>query len=816
MEIPKQLQNSEFRFLLLQKGMKIPTADMKNWQNNNFEYNNFKFLQRLRLGYNYAIIGGYGNLVLGDGDTPEISDIFETKFPETFTVKTGSPEEYKKHYYFICDKPLKPIRLSKDKVGDLGDVRSVGQYVVAPNSVHPSGNKYEIIKDIPIAHIKEEQIREAFKEFIDPNDNTEFKEYPIITSKRSSDYIRECKVPDYVINNKLKGETSKNWKLFPYIVDILYNREVSQSVYETIVKRQGHSDSAIKGWVNKAKEGKLAKSSCEKMKNYFKRFHPELVDDICGKCKLNKIKNTVFNNEILTELALKHKDDATELLVEEIKKKYYIYTTRDDEKSEMWIYNEGIYIPHAKTFICEFCRKILGKAYSTQLGNVVISKIEADTYINADEFFSNNNVGEIAVENGILNLLTRELKPFNPKIIFFNKIPVIYNSKKECINIKKHFKTVLKNESDIKVMEELFGYCLLKEHKFEKAIMNIGSGRNGKSKTLELIKRFVGVDNCANIPLQQLEMDNFALGELFKKMVNLSGDINSKALRNTETFKSLTGRDLLSAPRKFLPRVNFVNYSKQIFSCNELPSTYDLTPAFFNRWIIFEYPFTFVSQKELDFIPKEDKIKYKLADPEIINKLTSEEELSGLLNISLDGLDRLLKQKDFSYSKSIVEVKDLWLRKSSSFNAFLMDEIVESYEDKIIKQDLKKAYLDYCKKYKLKMIGDKEIKNILTTTFSVSEERESIHENNNLKQIWVWDGIKFSKGSKDSRGFSIYRENTIFQIGEKMGATPTTLANCEIKEEVKKCTICGLESPDLDLNEEGVCEICRDDNNSSN
>jgi len=38
-------------------------------------------------------------------------------------------------------------------------------------------------------------------------------------------------------------------------------------------------------------------------------------------------------------------------------------------------------------------------------------------------------------------------------------------------------------------------------------------------------------------------------------------------------------------------------------------------------------------------------------DPDIIEKLTGEDELSGLLNFALDGLDRLLEKKDFSYSK---------------------------------------------------------------------------------------------------------------------------------------------------------------------
>jgi len=281
-EIPKQLQNPEFRFLLLKKGQKEPLE--KDWQNTkNYKFDDEKLQKHLNWNCNYGILGGFGNLILIDTDKKEIAEIME-KMPETFTVKTGSSEEYKKHYFYVADKKMKPIRLSKEKIGDLGDVRSVGQYVVAPNSIHPSGNSYRVIKDIPIANITEAKIREIFKEYIDETDSTEFKKYPIITAKRTSKYISFCRVPDYALNNKLKKDTAKNWKLFPYIVDILHNRDVDENVYRLLAKQQGHSIGAIKGWVKKAKEGKLARTSCEKMSAYLKRFHPELIGELCENC----------------------------------------------------------------------------------------------------------------------------------------------------------------------------------------------------------------------------------------------------------------------------------------------------------------------------------------------------------------------------------------------------------------------------------------------------------------------------------------------------------------------------------------------------
>ena len=41
---------------------------------------------------------------------------------------------------------------------------------------------------------------------------------------------------------------------------------------------------------------------------------------------------------------------------------------------------------------------------------------------------------------------------------------ITYNPEKDCPTIKKHFQTVLKTEDDVKVMQEIVGFLLLKEY----------------------------------------------------------------------------------------------------------------------------------------------------------------------------------------------------------------------------------------------------------------------------------------------------------------------------------------------------------------
>jgi len=443
-----------------------------------------------------------------------------------------------------------------------------------------------------------------------------------------------------------------------------------------------------------------------------------------------------LKNEVKNLIIRKNEDGASELIVKYILNLKFIYTTKDDIKSEIWYYNNGIYAPNGKSLIKEITRNILEDGYTPQRVNKVISKIEADTQIEHDNFFINENICEIPIKDGILNIFTKEISTFTPKKIFFNKLPLTYNENAKCPNIEKFFTDVLKDKDDISVMFELIGFCLLKEYRFEKSFMFIGNGRNGKGKTLSLIKRFLGVENCSSIPLSQINSSSTSVCELHGRLANIAGDLSNFDLKDTGMFKQVTGRDLITAKRKYLNDLFFENYAKMIFACNELPKVYDLTDGFWSRWVLFEFPYKFIKETEYNLL--ENKNNCKIIDESIIDEITTEEELSGLLNVALEGFDRLLKNKGFSYSKGTEEVKDLWIRKSDSFTAFCIDMIEDDVDGKILKRDIRKIFSSYCKKHKIQGASDKAIKIILENRYGACEYQD--WEGSRER---YWGGIKF-------------------------------------------------------------------------
>jgi len=507
-------------------------------------------------------------------------------------------------------------------------------------------------------------------------------------------------------------------------------------------------------------------------KKYIKREGDVLVMDdgfqrqIIGR-DLKETKSYLDNlkEEVIMDLVLKQSRKATERLVESFQENNYIYTTRDDDKSEMWIYDDGIYISEGKTFIREFCRKILMKAYTGHLANEVINKIEADTYINKEDFFMVNNVYEIPILDGILDLKTRKISSFTPDKIFFSKLPLNYVPEQQCPKIDKFFKDVLAHPEDIKVMYEIFGFLLLKEYLIEKAVMFNGFGRNGKGKTLKLMENFVGTQNCCNVGLTSMRKDNFDLEDLFGKLVNAAGDTGRTALKDTGCFKELVGRDGVNLPRKFKRTIRLVNYAKHIFACNELPIVYDDTDGFWTKWVLLDFPYKFIPKEEYDLLNEDERRSKKIIDIDIINTISTQDELNGLLIKALDGLDTILKNNDFSDTQGTNEIKKSWKRKASSFTAFCEDCISENYELRVTKRKLKKAYFDYCKKYKLisTKASDKQIKEYLESNYSVEEGRPIINE----ERILVWEGIKLNNHA--CQRFQVPRGISNSTIGLKRG-----------------------------------------------
>ena len=145
-------------------------------------------------------------------------------------------------------------------------------------------------------------------------------------------------------------------------------------------------------------------------------------------------------------------DEASDLLAKNFLKTHNLYTIRSDKVIEMWIYDEGIYVPNGATAVKEFVYGFVGAKYSTYFINQVTAKVQVNSYINQEKMFEEAPTNLIPVQNGILDITTATLQPFTPELRFFHKLPVTYNKKAKSPNCLKFFMDVLPNSSDRKFL----------------------------------------------------------------------------------------------------------------------------------------------------------------------------------------------------------------------------------------------------------------------------------------------------------------------------------------------------------------------------
>lgn len=395
-------------------------------------------------------------------------------------------------------------------------------------------------------------------------------------------------------------------------------------------------------------------------------------EDTCPKCGFNE-RETYFDEK---------GKFIPMFLAEAVMKEYRFVTMMDNE--EVYVYVDGFYQPHGEILIKQECKNRLLEEYRKNRATEVIDYIRASTYTIRREEPPNL----IPLKNGILDLNENpfKLKPYTPDYMFFNKSPINYDPDADCPRIKKFQREIASGDEDVTILEEVLGFCLYRGYFIAKALMLVGEGANGKSTWLSLVKTFLGLRNVSGRSLQDLEEHRFAKADLHTKLANIYADLPDKALHRTGMFKMLTGRDLIAAEKKFRDTFHFVNYAKLLFSANKVPEAYDDTVAFFRRWIIIVFPNVFKGDD---------------ADPHILDKLTSEEELSGLLNLALAGLKRLLDNGGFSYSKITEEIKEDYIRKSSPIAAFVMDCLEVDSDAFIVKKELYNVFAEYCRQLKL-------------------------------------------------------------------------------------------------------------------
>jgi putative DNA primase/helicase len=340
--------------------------------------------------------------------------------------------------------------------------------------------------------------------------------------------------------------------------------------------------------------------------------------------------------------------------------------------NQLHIFKDGVYISGYDAIEKEMIKII--PTLTARNRSEVLKYLE----LIAPEVKSTADANYIAFNNGIYNLEAEKLEEFSPHIIVKNKIAHDYNYDAYNEAMDGMLDRISCHDDSIRdLLEEMSGYCMYRRNELRKAFILIGDKANGKSTFLDCIANMLGDENVSSLDLNELG-DRFRTAELFGKLVNVGDDIGDDFIPNPAVFKKVVSGDRLTVERKGQHPFDFNNYSKLLFSANNIPRMKDKTGAVLDRLVIVPFNANF-SKNDKDY------------DPYIKYKLRTDEAMQYLIQISLDGLKRVLANNSFTICKKVQDELDTYNEENNPIVGFFKD----LDEDEIENQPTKDIYARY-------------------------------------------------------------------------------------------------------------------------
>jgi len=290
----------------------------------------------------------------------------------------------------------------------------------------------------------------------------------------------------------------------------------------------------------------------------------------------------------------------------------------------------------------------------------------------------------INLQNGTLDLSGPEpkLRAHLPEDYLTYVLAYSYDPKAECPQFNAFLKQVQPDEENRKLTLEAIAASFIRGNalKLEKAFWFYGSGANGKSVLFDVVLKLLGSENISNFNLADLTSKKGMHRALAAgKILNYSSE-SGRSL-NPAIFKQLVSKEPTSAELKYQNPVNISNHPHLISNTNVLPDLREGSHGLFRRVGIIHFDVT---------IPKNQR------DLELANRII-DSELPGVLNLLIDALIRLKKQKGYTKSSKAEQLKDDVVKEANSIESFIEEYEIASCPDGCCSlQSLFDAYRAFC------------------------------------------------------------------------------------------------------------------------
>ncbi|PTD94284.1 hypothetical protein C9439_03030 [archaeon SCG-AAA382B04] len=426
-------------------------------------------------------------------------------------------------------------------------------------------------------------------------------------------------------------------------------------------------------------------------------------------------------------------------LAKQIAKENYLIKIKEDKRR--FHYENGIY-KHEGTdhFLKE---KIYEKAenISQYKKNLVIDKLDVLIGVKKKDFEEKTAPSRLLfLNNGIYDLHNDEFIDFSPDLVAINKVKTDYNPES---GEPKKFISFLREitGNDLQMIQQIFemiGDTLYRGSSlFKKGYFLYGPPDSGKTVLLRVIKNLIGKSNVSNLGLKDLSQDNYALAALYEKLANIDGDVSDSKIRGTDKFQQIVGGDTLMANPKHEKKFSFENKATMIFAGNKFPEVKDPSPGFWRR-IHPIYRFK--------RIPRDERVERE----DLIEELTADEELEGILNVAIKCLQEAREKKELLNEMEPRQVKNFWYSRSNSVDKFISQKIANDKSSEVTNEELWEKYEEFCDDKNLPIETKRKLGQRIANDAYLNPSGSNPTTRAG-ESVRVWEGIRIVGENEDPR-----------------------------------------------------------------
>ncbi len=306
----------------------------------------------------------------------------------------------------------------------------------------------------------------------------------------------------------------------------------------------------------------------------------------------------------------------------------------------------------------------------------------------------------VNVRNGLLNIVTHELKKHDPDFVSLVQFPVDYDPEAKCPAWEKSVAAWTEgDEGDQKalILQQYAGYCLSSSMKYGKALFIVGDGGNGKSTYADTVGMLIGDDAVENLSLEDLN-EQYGMASLIGKRLNIVEEVSSNYL-HSDKLKKLASGEAVTASLKYRDSFKFRAQCKFIFAVNQMPRVDDSSFGTERRLLVVHFRNNFRDNPD---------VALRFAEGTLAG------EMPGILNWALEGARTLHETGKFATTEEQRGIIQDYREENSSVDGFIAECLVPKNGSTILVKDLYEVYVFFCKrdgrKSKAKIGFTKELK----------------------------------------------------------------------------------------------------------